>query len=140
MPKRILDNKRYVVDDQTGCWNYNMGCFSDGYGAYSLYLGEKRYKTVRAHSYYYEKHKGKIKEGFILDHLCRNKICCNPDHLEEVVPATNVRRGFATKLTDNKVSNIRKMYSVGVNQIVLAGIFGVNQSEISRVINHKRWI
>jgi hypothetical protein len=40
---------------------------------------------------------GPIPEGLQLDHLCRNKVCCNPDHLEAVTPKENVHRGLSKK-------------------------------------------
>lgn len=40
----------------------------------------------------YELFKGKIGDGLVLDHLCRNRVCVNPDHLEQVTIGENVRR------------------------------------------------
>lgn len=51
-------------------------------------------KSKRVHRCTYEMVKGKIKKGLVLDHLCRNKICVNPDHLEPVTDGVNVLRGI----------------------------------------------
>lgn len=135
MPKRVSDENRYVVDSKTGCWNYTMSIApTTGYGQYVI-----GYKILPAHRYFYEKYRGKVKSGLELDHLCRNRKCCNPSHLEEVSRAENVRRGLLAKLNYEKVKEIRSLYDHGVGQSKLADIFGVNQSQISRVVNNLRW-
>lgn len=70
------------------CWLWT-GELQDGYG----YV--KAHKTPRttAHRYVYEYLVGPVPEGLQLDHLCRIRNCVNPDHLEPVTIAENVRRG-----------------------------------------------
>jgi hypothetical protein len=46
-----------------------------------------------AHRVAYERVFGPIEEGLTLDHLCREKACVNPDHLEPVSPQENIKRG-----------------------------------------------
>lgn len=46
-----------------------------------------------AHRLAYILARGEIPLGLVLDHLCRNRSCCNPDHLEPVTPRENVARG-----------------------------------------------
>ncbi len=47
-----------------------------------------------AHRLAYELFRGKIPNGLQLDHLCRNRKCVNPDHLEPVTRKENIRRGI----------------------------------------------
>ncbi len=60
-----------------------------GYGVVWLGRGIRK----RIHRVVYEGIYGKITNGLVIDHLCRNKLCINPNHLEAVTNKTNVLRG-----------------------------------------------
>lgn len=89
-----------------------------------------------AHRVYYEHYVGPIPEGLQLDHLCRNRACVNPAHLEAVTAAENVRRGSRTKLTIEQVAEIRVSDEL---QKSLASRFGVSDSHISRIRSGQTW-
>lgn len=71
------------------CWEWDN---PDGNGYGSLVIEGKR---VMAHRLAYELHVGPIPDGLSLDHLCRNRRCVNPAHLEPVTHRENVARGEA---------------------------------------------
>lgn len=77
-----------IVDEETGCHNWAGYTNQYGYGVIGRGDGSRL-----AHRYYWVQRHGPIPEGMQLDHLCRNRRCCNPDHLEVVTPAENMRRG-----------------------------------------------
>lgn len=77
------------VDASGICWEWQGLLRPDGYG--SLTVAKC---TKVAHRYAYELLVGPIPKGKTLDHLCRNRKCVNPDHLEVVTRGENVLRGY----------------------------------------------
>lgn len=80
--------ERIVVVDSCWEWIGEMGAF--GYG-YVRQRASRRRKF--AHRAMYEMLRGPIPDGMDMDHLCRNRRCVNPDHLEPVTHRENCRRG-----------------------------------------------
>lgn len=123
---------RYAVNIETRCWEWCGEINRKGYGR--LWVGGKRRFAHRA---YYEAKYGPIPEGLQIDHLCRNRSCVNPDHLEPVTALENRRRGNSiTKLSPAAVREIR---ASGETQTALAKRFGVSQSTISEARRGITW-
>ena len=78
-----------VDKTEDGCWLWTSTLDSNGYGVFSMANVKQR-----AHRMSYELVHGPIAEGMQLDHLCRVRHCLNPEHLEAVTQAENVRRGL----------------------------------------------
>ena len=79
----------YVVQED-GCWEWTGAIKGNGYGnVWSASTG----RVMPAHRFVYELERGPIPEGLDLDHLCRNRRCVRPDHLEPVTRSVNIRRG-----------------------------------------------
>jgi len=82
----------HVEKLSNGCWKWLGSKMRNGYG--QMKIGGVHYA---AHRYAYEQLRGPIPAGLELDHLCRNRGCTNPDHLEPVTHAENIRRGDTTR-------------------------------------------
>lgn len=77
------------VDASGDCWEWTGSKTSYGYG-----IVIRNWRRTGAHREAYRLLVGPIPEGLTIDHLCRNHSCVNPDHLEPVTRAENVRRGI----------------------------------------------
>jgi hypothetical protein len=84
LPERM---RQKVIVAHTGCWEWTAAINSRGYGQWSV-QGVSR----STHRVAYELLVGPIPEGLQIDHLCRNKRCCNPEHLEPVSALVNIHR------------------------------------------------
>lgn len=79
---------KYEVNSLDECWVWTGSQDSNGYG--HMRDGAR---TVKAHRFSYETAVGPIPTGLEIDHLCRNRQCVNPDHLEPVTDRENWIRG-----------------------------------------------
>lgn len=84
---------RFVEQDEWGCWNWTGRRYREGYGQFNPGRKWGWPAILRAHHFAYEAFVGPVPDGHQLDHLCRNRACCHPRHLEAVPPVVNNHRG-----------------------------------------------
>lgn len=93
IPRRVntIDDLWGRIDKNgpNGCWVWTAALNAAGYGVVGM-----GGKVVRVHRVIYEHMRGAIDRKLVLDHLCRNEACCNPDHLDPVTDGENFRRGM----------------------------------------------
>jgi len=80
---------------KTACWVWAASKYSDGYGQF----GVSPKHQIGSHRFAYNYWVGPIPDGLELDHLCRVRECCNPEHLEPVTHKVNMLRGLAAEVT-----------------------------------------
>ena len=106
--KMLIQRFLSKVEFTPTCWNWTAYKHPEGYGMFFLHP-----KTRLAHRVSYWIFKGKIEnedydsyETIVVDHLCNNKSCVNPAHLEAVSQSVNTLRGleYNNKLRELNVS------------------------------------
>lgn len=132
IPERI---KASVKVDENGCWRWQLYVRSHGYGQIGVPGVGVRY----VHRVAYEAWKGPIPDGLQIDHLCRVRDCCNPDHLEAVTCRENLVRGvgFTAKHAATTHCPAGHPYDA-VNTYVRAGRGG-RDCRRCRIAAHQRW-
>lgn len=92
-----------------GCWEWKASHDTRGYGL--LWLNRR---WIGAHRFAYELLVGPIPDGLEIDHLCRNKSCVNPAHLEPVTHLENMRRAdYGSKGDRGKHNAVKTHCPVG---------------------------
>lgn len=84
--------RHYVIDPETGCWNWIGARMGAGYGTFRY-----RGRQLPAHRVMYEWTYGGVLEGMYIRHKCNNKACVNPAHLISGSPSENVKDAWVER-------------------------------------------
>lgn len=88
--------ERVKFNEDTFCWEWTGAKSGVGYG-----MLRKNQKNYTLHRLTYIRFKGDVPQGLEIDHLCRVRHCCNPEHLEAVTRSVNNLRGEVGKHNQN---------------------------------------
>ncbi len=125
----------YAASDEgytSPCWIWQGAKDRHGYGHASA-----GGRTKKAHRVLYERIRGSIPDGLVLDHLCRNPPCVNPEHLEPVTHFENMRRAGVARFSDEDVAEARRLVSEGMSQARTAQRLGMDASYVSLLVRRK---
>lgn len=146
--QRFLSNCDH--GDLKKCWEWSGMMNTNGYGRFS-------YKDNHslAHRISFEMFVHEIPSGMMVCHKCDNRKCVNPMHLwigtqsenlkdasrkgRMVYPDTTGDKNGNSKMTWDKVREIRRLYKSGVKKYLIASSFGVSPSTIGNITNNQTW-
>lgn len=93
-PRLTATMERNLTSGPGGCIEWTGWLDKYGYGVFRFRTADGRRKMTGAHRMAWLLRRGPIGDGgLVVDHLCRNRRCCNPEHLELVSNQDNIRRG-----------------------------------------------
>jgi len=131
------------------CWPWLGSRQASGHGQFVASVIPHR--LTPAHKFMWQLTHGPIGDGLVVCHRCDHGWCVNPTHLFVGTQADNLRdcrekdrhsrgeRHYNAKLTDDNVTEMRRLASVGVAQVEIARRFNTDQSHVSNIMRGKKW-
>lgn len=125
LAKRAEDRFFAMVQKTESCWIYTGAKQQGGYGTFGIGTRKANKKSVLAHRFSYELAIGPLppkSSGMQLDHICRNRVCVNPSHLQLVAARVNTLRSpIAPASVNARKTHCKHGHPLeGVNLTVLA--------------------
>lgn len=110
---------RISVDANTGCWQWLGSINGSGYAVVKL-----RGVQHNAHRLIYEIFMGHVPKELHVDHLCRNRGCVNPEHMDPVYPRVNIMRGEGPAAYNARKTHCKRGHPLSGENLVVDRITG----------------
>ena len=148
MALNMCEGTHYRIDGSSGCWLWIRSTFRNGYGQVT-----REGNNWRAHRLAWTLWRGQIPDGLCVLHKCDTPSCINPEHLflgthqdnnddmrakGRARPPLGAGHGSA-KLSDSDIRDIRRRYSAGTSNTVLAAEYGVCYQHIWKIAKGDAW-
>jgi hypothetical protein len=142
LPERF--DSKWKLDEATGCWLWTRAKVRRTHNYEQPIIGTWRSRTENAHRISWMLHRGDIPNGLHVLHRCDNPICVNPEHLFLGTHRDNMADMIAkgrncSKLTAEKVLEIRRRYDAGERPKDMAVEYGVTPTLIVYVGKRQTW-
>ena len=136
---RTIDTSQYSVEDffkkadtSSTCWQWLGSKYANGYGK----LGKA---GIMAHRIAYELTRGHVPEDMCLDHLCKNRLCVNPDHLEIVTLVENVMRGESQHAKNARKTACKRGHEFTAENTYIRQDRGTRSCKTCQRLNDKKY-
>lgn|SRR5882724_2778105 len=114
--KKLAPRIQKHIRISRGCWNWTGQIATNGYG-HVWYMG----RTELAHRAVYKMLVGPIRKSLTIDHLCRNKRCVNPAHLEPVSIRVNILRGDGPAAINARLTKCKRGHPLSGSNLFILG-------------------
>jgi hypothetical protein len=118
--KRTAEERFWPKVDVGLCWEWTAGKYPGTHPYGQFYVSPERPKVL-AHRFAWEILVEPIPDGLELDHLCRNAVCVNPDHLEPVTHRENILRGEGPFSWRSRQTECRNGHALVGKNLQIAG-------------------
>lgn len=126
---------KIMPEPNSGCWLWLASVDAANYGMVRVGRHPNFRDHAPAHRFIYEFYNGPVSENLVIDHLCRNTFCVNPNHLEPVTEQENILRG-----TGSSAKNARKQFCDNGHSLHDAYfVSGGRKCRICQLANMKRY-
>ncbi len=134
MQQKVLTKHR--KDPVTDCWVWTDALNTNGYG---VVWDPAKQKQCKAHRVAYEELVGPIPDELPIDHLCRNRACVNPAHLQPVTLGENVRRGVSPPAQRARQTHCKNGHELSGDNLRVDPKTGYRQCSICVRERAKNW-